>query len=42
MYLPIGCLMHYHQGVEGNFAQREIEFLSYVVMNEVVNVHEEG
>jgi hypothetical protein len=26
---------NYHQGVESNFAQRDIKFLSYVVTNKV-------
>jgi hypothetical protein len=36
MYLPIGCLQkNYRQSVENNFAQQKIEFVRYVVMNEV-------
>jgi hypothetical protein len=35
MYSPIGCLKKFRQEVEKYFAQREIDFLSYVVTKEV-------
>ena len=31
----MGSSKNYHQGVKNNFVQREIEFLSYMVMNEI-------
>ena len=35
LYLPIGWSKYYYQIVENNFAQKIIESLSYMVMNEV-------
>jgi hypothetical protein len=35
MYSSMGCSKGYRQGVEINFVQRDIEFLSYEVTNEV-------
>ena len=35
MYSPMYCSKCYRQGVENNFAQRAIEFLRYVMTNEV-------
>ena len=35
MYSPMCCSKSYRQGVENTYAQREIEFLSFVATNEV-------
>ena len=41
MYSPMCCPKGYRQGVKNNFAQREIEFLRYVVTKEVGDKQEE-
>ena len=35
MYSPMGCWKSCRHGVENNFAQQDIEFLRYVVTNEI-------
>ena len=37
----MGCSKGYRQGVENNLIQRDIEFLSYVVTNKLVDRHED-
>jgi hypothetical protein len=42
MYSPVGNITKYCQRMTNTFAQQEIEFLSYVVTNKVVDGYKDG